>query len=66
MSEPLPTLIENAIQIAWNYLERTGQIKNPEFTSQFLLESIEHMVRMGERRRSGYRTQRLPPMRNAS
>ena len=25
--EPLPVLIENSIQIAWDYLERIGEIK---------------------------------------
>lgn len=43
-------LMENALQIAWDYLERTGQISDPEFTSRFLLDSVERMVRSGERR----------------
>jgi hypothetical protein len=51
MSEPLPILMENAIEIAWDYLERTGQIDDAEFTSRFLLDTVEHMVRQGERRR---------------
>ncbi len=51
MSEPLPILMENSIQIAWDYLERTGQIADPEFASSFLLDAIENMVRKGERRR---------------
>jgi hypothetical protein len=29
MSEPLPILMESAIQIAWEYLEQTGQIDVP-------------------------------------
>jgi hypothetical protein len=33
MSEPLPILMEKALQIAWDYLEQTGQIDDPEFTS---------------------------------
>ena len=51
MSEPVPILMENSIQIAWDYLERTGQIADPEFASRFLLDAIENMVRKGERRR---------------
>ena len=51
MSEPVPTLMENSIQIAWDYLERTGQIADAEFASRFLLDTIENMVRKGERRR---------------
>ena len=44
-------LMEVAIEIAWDYLERTGQIADPEFTSRFLLDTIERLVRNGERRR---------------
>ena len=51
MSEPLPVLIEKAIQIAWDYLERTGELGEPEIASRFLLDTIEIMVRQGERRR---------------
>jgi hypothetical protein len=51
MSEPVPVLMENSIQIAWDYLERTGQIADPEFVSRFLLDTVENMVRKGERRR---------------
>jgi hypothetical protein len=51
MSERLPILVENAVQIAWDYLEKTGQIDDPEITSWLLLDTIEHMVRCGERRR---------------
>jgi hypothetical protein len=43
-------LMEKSIQIAWDYLERMGQINDPEFVSRFLLESVEQMVRSGERR----------------
>ena len=51
MSEPLPILMESAVQIAWDYLEQTGQIDDPEITSWLLLDTVEHMVRCGERRR---------------
>jgi hypothetical protein len=51
MNEPLPILMENAIQIAWDYLERTGQVDNPEFTSVFLLNTVEALIARGERRR---------------
>jgi hypothetical protein len=51
MEEPLPVTIENAIQIAWDYLERSGELGNASEASQFLLKSIEIMVRQGERRR---------------
>ena len=51
MHEPLPILMENSIQIAWDYLERTGDLGDPEVASRFLLETVERMVRKGERRR---------------
>ena len=51
MIMPFPILTENAIQIAWDYLEGTGQIDDPEFTSWFLLNSVEKMVSDGEYRK---------------
>jgi hypothetical protein len=51
MRESLPILIEEAIQIAWDYLEKTGQIDDPEIASWLLLDTVEHMVRCGEGRR---------------
>lgn len=44
-------LMEESIQIAWDYLERTGQIDDPEFASAFLLKAVEQAVRLGERRK---------------
>ncbi|MCS3932037.1 hypothetical protein M2175_007068 [Bradyrhizobium elkanii] len=41
MSEPLPVIMENSIQIAWDYLERTGNLGDPEVASKVLLESVE-------------------------
>jgi hypothetical protein len=49
--EPLPVLIENSIQIAWNYLERTGEIEDLTVASRFLYDTIGLMIRRGERRR---------------
>ena len=34
-----------------DYLERTGDLGDPEVASRFLLETVEQMVRKGERRR---------------
>jgi len=50
MPEPLPILMEKSIQIAWDYLERSGQLGEPEAASRVLLDSVELMVRQGERR----------------
>jgi hypothetical protein len=43
-------LMERSIEIAWDYLERSGQISDPESTSNFVLTSVEHNVRLGELR----------------
>jgi hypothetical protein len=51
MPEPLPILMENAIQIAWDYLERSGELGDPETASRVLLDSVQIMVLRGERRR---------------
>jgi hypothetical protein len=51
MSEPLSVLIEISIQIAWDYLERAGELGDPEVASKVLLRSVESKVRRGERRR---------------
>lgn len=50
MPAPLPILMENSLQIAWDYLERSGELGEPEVASRFLLDSVEQMVRHGERR----------------
>ena len=50
MPEPLPILMEKSIQIAWDFLERSGELGEPEAASRFLLDSVEGMVRHGERR----------------
>jgi hypothetical protein len=48
---PISMLIEGSIQIAWDYLERTGEIEDTAVASRFLYDTIELMVRRGERRR---------------
>jgi hypothetical protein len=49
MSEPIPWLIEHSTQIAWHYLESTGEITEPAGASKFLLKTIDEMVLRGER-----------------
>jgi hypothetical protein len=41
----LAVLMEEAIQIAWEYLERAGEIDDAEFCSHILLHSVETMMR---------------------
>ena len=38
------------IQIAWDYLEGSGDLGDPHVASKVLLDSVESMVRLGERR----------------
>ena len=35
MTEPVPLLMENSIQIAWDYLEATGELGDPELAARF-------------------------------
>ena len=51
MTETLLTTIENSFQIAWDYLEATGELGHPDTAANHLLDTIETMVRRGERRR---------------
>jgi len=44
-------IVENSIHIAWDYLEATGELGDPEEASQLLLNEIQSMVRGGETRR---------------
>jgi hypothetical protein len=44
MNEPLPILIENSVRIAWDYLERTGEIDDAAMAGKFLFDAIEQMV----------------------
>ena len=51
MTEPLPLLMQSSIEIAWDYLQRTGELGDAAVASRFLIDTIESMVRRGERRR---------------
>ena len=53
MTETVPTLVENSLWIAWDYLEATGEreLGNPDAAANHLLDTIETMIRHGERRR---------------
>jgi len=49
--EKISSLVENAFRIAWDYLEATGELGEPEGAARELLDIIEDMIRQGERRR---------------
>ena len=50
MSEPLPNVMEASIQMAWDYLDRAGELGDPEMAARVLLDAVETMIRHGERR----------------
>ena len=51
MTEPVPLLMENSIQIAWDYLEATGELGDPEVAARFLTDAVEMMIKRGETRK---------------
>ena len=50
MSHTLQYTIAESFQIAWDYLDAIGELGNPETAAGHLLDTIETMVRRGERR----------------
>ena len=51
MTEPLPILVENSLQIAWDFLDASGEIDDPQQTAEVLLGAIKTLVLRGEHRR---------------
>jgi hypothetical protein len=50
MSETLLHTFAASFEIAWDYLEATGELGNPDTAARHLLDSIETMLQRGERR----------------
>ena len=44
-------LIEQSFAIAWSVLEKTGELRDPNCSANFLLDEIIGKFRCGERRR---------------
>lgn len=51
MTISLSQLLEESFQIAWEYLERTGELGDGAAASRFLSDKIEAMIRRGGRSR---------------
>jgi hypothetical protein len=51
MEVPLSKLLEEAVDIAWVYLHRTGEIVDGIVAARFLTDTIETMIRRGQRNR---------------
>jgi hypothetical protein len=57
-------LIEQSFQIAWSVLERTGELREPNWSANFLLDEIIGMLRCGERRRLALSNRAIDAYRN--
>jgi hypothetical protein len=49
--EKISQLVENAFMIAWEFLEANGELGDPDASAVELLDTIEAMIKKGERRR---------------
>jgi hypothetical protein len=43
------SLVEDAVQIAFNFLTRSGEVDDPSETIGFLADKIEYMISQGQR-----------------
>ncbi|MEK9280073.1 MULTISPECIES: hypothetical protein [unclassified Bradyrhizobium] len=43
-------VVESAFFIAWSFLEKSGELGEPEASANVILDSIEAQLRTGERR----------------
>jgi hypothetical protein len=51
MTISLSQLLEDSFQIAWEYLDRTGELGDGAAASRFLSDKIETMIHRGQRSR---------------
>jgi hypothetical protein len=51
MTLSLSQLLEESFQNAWEYLERTGELGDGGAASRFLSDTIETIIRQGQRSR---------------
>lgn len=50
MRNQVANLMETSIQIAWDYLDRTGELGEPQIAARVLMDTVERMIRHGENR----------------
>jgi hypothetical protein len=50
MSETLQYIVATSLEIAWDYLEAIGELGNSDRAAEHLLDTIETMIRHGEKR----------------
>jgi hypothetical protein len=51
LETPLSQTLEEAVNIAWVYLQRTGDLGDGNVAAVFLTNTIESMMRRGQRNR---------------
>ena len=51
MTASLTALLEQSLQIAWDYLQRTGEIQHAQAAIDFLTNDIADRMHRGERSR---------------
>jgi hypothetical protein len=49
-ADQLPALVENSLQIAWDFLDAIGEIDDRQQTAEFLLRNIQTQILRGEGR----------------
>jgi len=50
MNEPNLNVMENSILMAWDYLDRSGELGEPAIAARVLLDVVQRMIRKGEQR----------------
>jgi hypothetical protein len=45
------SLVEDAFLIAWSFLEKSGELGQPDASADILLDSLQQQIRTGERRK---------------
>ncbi|MVT71049.1 hypothetical protein GPL21_39080 [Bradyrhizobium pachyrhizi] len=66
MSEGVHVLVEDAVQIAWDFLEASGEIIDGYETSRFLVSTVGRMALAGERRKIMLANRAIDDYRNRS
>ena len=45
------SVVEDAFFIAWSFLEKSGELGQPDASANLLLDSLQQQIRAGERRK---------------
>ena len=61
MTEPVPLLMENSIQIAWDYLDATGELGDP-VGQRLQRHRGRHLLRLDQSAKSAHRVLEVLPL----